>query len=133
MNYVQLNLGGKDRSAKLGLGFLEKAMKGENLSIQELFQKIESEAFTFLPTLLYYSLAYNCDRAKQTVDFEKEDVFDWIDEVGINSDEFKKFQIAFFQSIKVHLPEENQSAIEETISNLEGKTKPQKISGKIGK
>ena len=34
MNYVKLFIGGAERGAKLGIGFLEKVMKGEDISLQ---------------------------------------------------------------------------------------------------
>lgn len=133
MNYVKLFIGGAERGAKLGIGFLEKVMKGEDITLQTLFNKVEVEAFTFLPKLLYYALAYNCERAKENVDFDLNDVFDWTDEIGINSDEYLKFQVAFYNSIKTHLPQEAQETINEAVKEIEGKMKPQAKSGKIGK
>ena len=133
MNYIKLNIGGAERGAKLGIGFLEKVMKGEDITLQTLFNKVEVEAFTFLPKLLYYSLAYNCERAKENVDFDLDDVFDWTDEIGINSDEYLKFQVAFYNSIKTHLPQEAQESIDGAVKEIEGKLKPQTKSGKNGK
>lgn len=133
MNYVKLFIGGAERGAKLGIGFLEKVMKGEDISLQTLFSKIEVEAFTFLPKLLFYALVYNCERAGEKVDFNLDDVFDWTDEIGINSEEYMKFQVAFYNSIKTHLPQESQESINAAVKEIEGKMKPQTKSGKIGK
>ena len=133
MNYVKLFIGGAERGAKLGIGFLEKVMKGEDITLQTLFNKVEVEAFTFLPKLLYYALAYNCERAGEKVDFDLNDVFDWTDEIGINSDEYLKFQVAFYNSIKTHLPQEAQESIDGAVKEIEGKLKPHTKSGKIGK
>ena len=133
MNYVKLFIGGAERGAKLGIGFLEKVMKGEDISLQTLFSKIESEAFTFLPKLLFYALVYNCERAGEKVDFNLDDVYDWTDEIGINSEEFLKFQVAFYNSIKTHLPQESQESINAAVKEIEGKMKPQTKSGKTGK
>ena len=133
MNYVKLFIGGAERGAKLGIGFLEKVMKGEDISLQTLFSKIEVEAFTFLPKLLFYALSYNCERAGEKVDFKLGDVFDWTDEIGINSEEYMKFQVAFYNSIKTHLPQESQESINTAVKEIEGKMKPHTKSGKIGK
>ena len=133
MNYVKLFIGGAERGAKLGIGFLEKVMKGEDISLQSLFSKIGVEPLTFLPKLLYYALAYNCERAKENVDFDLNDVFDWTDEIGINSEEYMKFQVAFYNSIKTHLPQEAQESINAAVKEIEGKMKPHTKSGKNGK
>jgi len=126
MNYTTLNIGGKERGAKLGLGFIQSVLENEKISINDFFAKVESEAFTFLPKLLYYSLKYNEERAQRKVDFNLDDVLDWLDETGINSEEFTDFQIAFFSSLKVHLPEENRKIIDSSVKQLQGKKKPQK-------
>ncbi len=132
MNYIKLNIGGKERGAKLGLGFLEKALKGEKIGVQELFLRVEQEALTFLPKLLFYSLAFNCERANEKIDFDIYDVMDWVDEIGINSDEFKKFQISFYESIKTHLPEDAQQSIDDAVEVLKkGNEKPRAKSGKL--
>ena len=133
MNYVKLFIGGAERGAKLGIGFLEKVMKGEDISLQTLFNRIGVEPLTFLPRLLYYALAYNCERAKENVDFDLNDVFDWTDEIGINSEEYMRFQIAMYNSIKTHLPQESQDSINAAVKEIEGKMKPQTKSGKTGK
>ena len=133
MNYVKLFIGGAERGAKLGIGFLEKVMKGEDISLQTLFSKIEVEAFTLLTKLLFYALAYNCERAGEKVDFNLDDVYDWTDEIGINSEEFLKFQVAFYNSIKTHLPQESQESINAAVKEIEGKMKPRTKSGKTGK
>lgn len=126
MNYIRLNIGGEERGCKLGLGFIQKVLESEKITISDFFSKIESESFTFLPKLLFYSLAYNEERSGNKPSFELNDVLDWIDEIGLNSDAFTDFQIAFFNSIKVHLPEENQNVIDTAVKELQGKKKPSK-------
>lgn len=114
MNYTKINIGGKERGAKLGLGFLEKITKGEGVSLQELFTKFEQDVLFFLPKMIYYSVLYNDERAGNKVDYTLDDAFDWIDEIGINSDPVMAFIEAFKQSIEVHFVEKG------------GKPKPQK-------
>ncbi|HAY3545167.1 TPA: hypothetical protein JRX92_003578 [Elizabethkingia anophelis] len=114
MNYTKINIGGKERGAKLGLGFLERITKAEGVSLQELFTKFEQDVLFFLPKMIYYSVLYNDERAGNKADYNLDDVFDWIDEIGINSEPVMSFIEAFKKSIEVHFVEKG------------GKPKPQK-------
>ncbi|MCT4238589.1 hypothetical protein HZP42_19595 [Elizabethkingia anophelis] len=114
MNYTKINIGGKERGAKLGLGFLDRITKAENISLQEVFTKFEKETLSFLPKMVYYSVLYNDERAGNNVDYDLGNVFDWIDEVGITSETIKSFIEAFTRSVEVHF------------KGKEGKSTPQK-------
>ena len=85
MNYIKVNIGGKERGAKLGLLFLENAQKGENMNIQELFNELQQRSIFFAPKLLHYALLTNCQLNGDTPDFNLSDVYDWIDEDGISN------------------------------------------------
>lgn len=124
MNYVKVLLGGKERGAKLGLGFLERVQKQEQVTLEEIFSKVNTA------TLLYHSMAYNCERTREEVDFDKYDVYDWIDEVGLQSEIVLDFQIAFFDSFKTHLDDKGKEAMVQVVKELEGKKKPQKKVGR---
>lgn len=119
MNYVRLNLGGKERGGKLGLGFLKYFSDQEKISIQEIFGNFEGmNALFFIPKCIFYSLAYNCKRSSEDISFTEEDVFDWIDEDGgVKSKEMEKFSSAFAESLGTDL----------------GKTEPQKEATKLKK
>lgn len=112
MNYIKLQLGGKERGAKLGLGFLRKVIEHEKIDMQTIFTNFEKDTLMFLPKLIFYSLAYNCERSNEKVDFKLGDVYDWIDDVGINSDEVVKYVSAFAESVKVHFPNNEETGNE---------------------
>lgn len=110
MNYTELDLGGKKRGAKLGIGFLKSVTDAKNITLDELFNMLKdsgSQALFFIPELIFLSLAYNCKRKKEELDFDQDDVFDWIDEAGgVNSDIYKTFTEALTQSLGVDLGKE---------------------------
>ena len=120
MNYININIGGKERGCKLGLGFLERVQKEENVTLEDIFNKVNTA------TLLFHSLAYNCERTKEERLFDKYDVYDWIDEIGLNNNTIIDFQIAFFNSFKTHLDENGNKSMETIVKELEGKKSPQK-------
>lgn len=124
MNYIKLNIGGKERGGKLGVGFLTKVQDSLNMNIDEINKGILENAISVVPKLIYESLVFNCERAKEDVDFDFYDVCDWISEEGITTKDgnVMKFINAYFESIKILFP--NLKELEE-----EGKkTLPKKDS-----
>ena len=108
MNTTQITLGGKTRTANLGLGFLGRFEDKEGVTITTLFQEFESKPLSVLPKLIFHSLAFELERTGQEVDFTLYDVIDWIDEDGsFNSPEALKFQNAFVAFSTARLKSEN--------------------------
>ncbi len=119
MNYLKLNLGGKERGAKLGLLFLENLQKAENKNIQELFEELENPARLpfVVPKFIYYSLITNCQMNGNDVDFTMVDVYDWIEEEGISNKDGSvvKFIDAFVKNMtKLFPPEATSGKIKPT-------------------
>lgn len=103
MKKIELLIGGKSHPVKFGLRFLENVTTTEGITIVEVFSKFETETLFFLPKLIYYAINTATPDAL-TLD----DVYDWVDEIGIASDEIKPFIIAFADSMKVHIPQEDE-------------------------
>lgn len=97
---MQLKVGDKEFTAKFGLSFLEKVTKTESLTLQEMFDKFQNDTLFFLPKLIFYAIE-NGD-GQCTID----EIYEWLDETGINNPEVIKFTEAFAASIKVHFPAE---------------------------
>lgn len=104
MNKLELTINGVKYSARFGLGFLENVTKNEGISIQEVFEKIQSNGLFFIPTLIWHSINYGLQRDGKDL-IEKDVVFDWLDEVGIASPDVTKFAEALGKSIMIHVPE----------------------------
>lgn len=101
MNYIELELGGKKRGAKLGIGYLKNVTEVKKMNLDELFKSVEgSAAIVVIPELIYLSLAYNAKRKSEKFDYSEEDVFDWIDEAGgVTSSVYQEFITAFTESL----------------------------------
>lgn len=121
MNYIKLNLGGKERGAKLGLLFLENVQKAENKNIEELYKELEERTIFFAPKLLYYAFQTNCQLNGENQDFTLADVYDWVEEDGVSRKDgaVMTFINAFSQSVTKLFPSDN-TPIEQ------GKPKPTK-------
>ena len=114
MNYIKLEINGKEYGAKLGTLFLKNVCDGEKITISELFEKIQSESIFFIPKLIFYAIELNAKRSGKEFDLTLEDVFDWFDTVGVGAKEVVSFFELFNKSMEVHSP------------NEEGNAKPQK-------
>jgi len=126
---MKITIKGKDYEPKFGIGFMERAIKEDQPDNQDIMQ---------LPTqrLLYHSLAYADERNGIEPQLTKYDIFDYLDEVGLNSEDIKLFQVDFFKSMRVHLPDdESKKAIDEVVKALtpEQKKKVSKSGKKTGK
>lgn len=107
MNYLKLNIGGKERGAKLGLGFLTKIQEVTNMNLDEINKSIVEDSLKVAPKLIYESLLFNCERSKEEPDFDFYDVCDWLSEDAITSENgnIMIFIKAYFESIKVLFPQ----------------------------
>lgn len=116
MNYIELDLGGKKRGAKLGIGYLKNVTETKKMTLDEVFKSVDgSGAILVIPELIYLSLSYNAKRKKEVFDYTEEDVFDWIDEAGgVTSSVYQEFTTAFTESLGADV----------------GKTQPQKKEAK---
>lgn len=126
---MKLTIKGKEYEPKFGIGFMERAIKEDQPENNDIMQ---------LPTqrLMYHALAYADERNQIEPQLTKFDVFDYLDEIGLGSEEVKSFQVAFFNSMRVHLPdEESKKAIDKIVKALtpEQKKKASKSGKKTGK
>lgn len=111
MNYLKLNLGGKERGVKLGLLFLENAQKSENKNIEELFKELQERSIFFAPKLIYYALQTNCELNGNPQDFTLSDVYEWVEEDGVSRKDgaVLTFINAFSESVTKLFPTENSA------------------------
>lgn len=101
----KIKIGGVEYATKLGLRFLENVTKGEEISLTEVFQKFESDTLLFLPKLIWHSInTANQSAGKEPISLDL--VYDHLDAVGIQAEEIKTFIQDFAESIKVHIPQE---------------------------
>ena len=102
---MEFKINDKSYKAKLGLAFLELATVSENKTLQELFNDFEQNTLFIIPKLIRYSII-NAGN-----DIELNEVYDWLDEVGINDKEVTTFIESFTRSIQVHFPPENSGNV----------------------
>lgn len=122
MNKIELSIGGKNYTAKLGLGFIQRVKESEGLD--------EHNPITNVPTikLMYHAIAFAAERNGE-VFMSFFDFLDILDELEAQpyADLNTVFQIAFFKSLNVKtVDKDSKKMIDGIISDLEKKMKPQK-------
>ncbi|WP_185269264.1 hypothetical protein [Chryseobacterium indologenes] len=123
-NYLKLKIGGKERGLKVGIGFLKQYTEAEKVTFSELLEKFTSDTLFTLPKMIFHSLSINDKLAGNAIDYTIDDVFDWIDEIGLQSEQIAQYCTVFAESIKVHLPKAEGD-------EEKGKKEPQKKRQKI--
>lgn len=116
-NYLQLNINGKEYGAKLGLKFIENVTKGEDIKDGNILS-------VTVPRLMFYALEYGAYRAGKDFDLTIDDVFDFVDDNGLNSEPVLKFQKVLLESMLVNLDNsEAKKVLQDASKELEGKLK----------
>ena len=105
MNKVVLSIRGKKVVARLGIGFVELAIKKdrpENNDVSNLG----------INRLIGRSIEFAAEISGEENPIPMGDLYDWIDEVGIHSDEYKavvsSFEKAFVDSMQNHIEQEEK-------------------------
>ena len=102
----RINIGGKERGFSFGLGFLGELLEETNLSIEEVGEKMQKNPFKWIPTIMFYSTKYHDESTDLEVDYTKLDIINWIDEIGIGSDQVTLFMKSFIESLSKGVPVE---------------------------
>lgn len=99
MAKVILKIKGKNHTAHLGMGFMEKAMLAENPEDGNILN-INTWR------LMLHALAYGAEREGKEFDMTIHDLHDWIDSKGLHNEEIKsaqnKFQLNFMKYMRIH-------------------------------
>ena len=103
-NKITLNLGGKDRTFHLGLGFIGYLLDEENIGFMELGEKEQLNPFKWIPIKMYYSLKYYLvfSERESEIDFNLKDVVQWIDDTDMQT--LQKFNQAYQLALSKDVP-----------------------------
>lgn len=97
------------REFRFGLGFLNKLIEGTGKDLATIGQESQTNRAVIVPLLMYYSLIYSYERQGIEVDFDKNDIYDLIDENGgLDGDFWTAFISAFNDSLTKDVPEDKK-------------------------
>tara|TARA_R110002020_G_scaffold471625_2_gene698876 strand:- start:1927 stop:2289 length:363 start_codon:yes stop_codon:yes gene_type:complete len=98
-----INIGGKDRYISFGLKSISELVDHEDWGFAKLGQKMSSNPLITTPLIVYYGAKNGAERNGDVVDFTLNDVYDWIEEIGLNSPELIKLITVFTNSLVGYL------------------------------
>lgn len=81
MNYIEFNIGKKDRGFKFGLGFLGDIIAHYGTSLTGLGRIMVDNPYSIAPACLYFGHYHDCVRKGLPIDFTIYDAQDWMDEL----------------------------------------------------
>ena len=102
----KINIGGEERGFSFGLGFLGELLEDTDLTIEEIGEKMQKNPFKWIPTIMYHSVKYHDESKDIPLVYTKADVVDWIDEIGIASEQVTLFMKSFIESLTKGVPNE---------------------------
>lgn len=96
---MKLTIKGKEYTPKFGIGFMQRAIEAE---------KPEKENILLVPLIkrIFHSLAYADERQGLEPTLSVFDIYDYVDEVGINHNSLIEFDLEFVKSMRVHIADE---------------------------
>ena len=107
MNKVTLKLNNRDITFWFGLGFLGELIENRGLSVEDIFEKLQSNPFKIVPIMMYESALYGYTREGKEIDFTLIELTDWLSAEGIgqNNTITEAYLIAFSNSMSKNVPE----------------------------
>lgn len=90
-----------------GIGFFSEILENTNITLEDIFKKIQSNDVSIYRILMYYSLVYSSKRRNENVDFDIYHIDDLIDSNGgLDGDFIISFAKAFLESVNKNVPED---------------------------
>src|SRR5690606_42081117 len=80
--FVSRPSGGTERNVNFGTQMFVD-LEGKGISISNFQSRMQAKMFSTTADILYHAAVSFCKINKQDVDFEREDVSVWIDEMGL--------------------------------------------------
>ena len=104
MNKVEIELGGKKRTVRFGLKVIGDCIKHQDNDPGKFMTSLASNPFESVPTVFYYGLKWDLERAGKVADFTLADVYDWLEEEGLQSEKVDQVTRLFIRSLYDNVP-----------------------------
>jgi len=115
MNKIKLNINNREISFHLGLGFLGELLDNRGISVNDVFEKLQTNPFKLIPIMMYESVLYSAIREGKELDFTEYDLVDWLSAEGVGSNNVvtESFLTAFSKSMTKDVPKSEPNKEEE--------------------
>ena len=107
MKPISLDIGDRKFEFSFGLSFLGDLIEETELTIDEIVDRLTTNPFKMVPTMMYLSAKNAADRNGSNLDFSYHELVDIIDEAGgINQDAVEVFLSTFTKTLTKDVPKE---------------------------
>lgn len=106
MNYIEVEIGGKTRTLRFGLGMLGEMFDSLKTDIHGLGEMMSKNPFKAIPNIIYFGAKYEVERGGKVADFNLYDVNDWIEELenGYGNSVIDDITLVFMRSMIKNTP-----------------------------
>lgn len=106
MNYIEIEIGGKKRGFKFGLGFLGDILEHFDIDVGGFGEMLSKNPFKAIPAIIYFGHAYDVKKKGQIVDFSLLDVDEWVEELehGYANENIEALLNVLLDSMRKNVP-----------------------------
>ena len=109
-NRKTIKFGSNEFEFFFGLSFLGEFLEEQKISLNDIDEKLNTNPFKFLPTLMYASYKHNLERNGKNVKLKYYNFVDVLEENGgFNSEQIQEFMQAFTKSLTSGVEQENNN------------------------
>ena len=107
MSKFKLTINNRKIDFHVGLGFLGKYQKDNEITLSEMGNRISENPFYYAPNMMYESAKYSANRKAKDLDFKEDEFLDWLDEnCGLIA--LQKFCTKFVEFLTQDVPNEDE-------------------------
>lgn len=99
----KINIGGKERNISFGLKAISELVDHEDWGFAKLGQKMSSNPLVTTPLIIFYGAKNGAERNGEVVDFTLNDVYDWLEDIGLSDPSLITLINAFSTSLVGYL------------------------------
>lgn len=122
MNYFELEIGGKKRGFRFGLGFLGDILEHFDLDIGGFGNMLSKNPFKAVPAIIFFGHRYEQKKKGIVIDFTLIDVDEWVEnlEDGYANEGIELMLQVLLESMRKNVP---------GLAEVEGEKKKSKLAG----
>lgn len=104
MNRREVEIGGKTRTVRFGLKVIGDCIKHFGNDPSEFLSSLAANPFESVPLVFYYGLKYDVEREGKAPDFTLMDVYEWLEDEGLQSEKVDDVTRAFVRALYDNVP-----------------------------
>lgn len=104
MKFIKVEIGGQERTVRFGLKVIGDCIKHQGNDPGAFMTSLAQNPFESIPLIFYYGLKWDVERDGKAADFSLSDVYDWLEEEGLQSEKVDEVVRCFMRSLYDNVP-----------------------------